>query len=1004
MKKFILLFIPLSCLSADISGKYKNIFNEAMKYNRATTYDLKISTPVDLPLTLPLAEEFLYNPLDTSGRILDEIENLKKAKPDETVKSCLGILRQNYDVDLTSENISFTGKIEFDVKLPGELVEAVSDIIPVFMQSGTLLRKSIESISTQQRENIKKILFEETDPNYQEEPDYQLLKKDNQEISFSHWKAEVYKLMEHFDTSGIYHSAVMLSSACETLILELEKLKENGLEIEKKIKSKDGKIIISGGADDEYSISDIENADIIIDLGGNNSYFGNVCSASENQIKVLIDFGKNIRIETSSPAAGSGIFGIGLMYLPNPQGRKTIKTGSYSLGCGICGVGAAFISGPAELLSDVFSQGCAAFGLGVLKHNRASGSIYKADYFSQGAGSTMGLGLFSLTGSSVSISGGFAVQDSREPLGFTSMCQGVGFGPRALAGGGIGIAVLETDNSEIKSSYFAQGSGYWHALGVFHVTGNVNKFQTRRYSQGAGVHSASGMMFLSGEKNQTVNWGVGPAYGWDLSHGIFISSGNDNIFQADWGSACGANGGRGLFYASGDNLKVALPRIGSGSYSRDIAGYGAAVLEGKNITLKMEDERYFSGEKISKIDPWGVLIANNIRLEKIDLPEIVWPKPDGERKRSATQREIPDNLFWVFDILVRRQDVENLLTVPVENTNLLLKLYQPYRVEELLVLRILLSTYGKQILPQLLEEIKNSSPRRKSALLGLLGFQPVEYSVPVMLEALKDNDFRVRASAVKTLAYLFNEDQSPEAGRYTVIKELAKILQENKKLTSETKEELRKLFSNNKYLPDLFALLGLQGKLTAEEKVKLYKLSPSIYELVNENLKESAGEFIFSNRELYLSVFQDELDRLKKLKPAVEEAIILIINDADDRVRVQALTALGEMRCEKSVDLLKNFISGTEAPLKEAAAFSLSKFGSKISKYFENAFESGNEEIKALILTSASHCRDRSLLKLLKKGLKKKSTLVRATAVSSVLNLGQSLSKEKKKLLKRVKG
>ena len=93
------------------------------------------------------------------------------------------------------------------------------------------------------------------------------------------------------------------------------------------------------------------------------------------------------------------------------------------------------------------------------------------------------------------------------------MCQGVAFGNRAYAGGGVGIALINGNNNLIKGSYFSQGSGYFHALGIFRVRGNGNVMQARRYDLGSGVHYAFGHFQLFGDHNRVLNWGVGPATG-----------------------------------------------------------------------------------------------------------------------------------------------------------------------------------------------------------------------------------------------------------------------------------------------------------------------------------------------------------------------------------------------------------------------------------------------------------------------------------------------------------
>src|SRR5262249_36249438 len=161
-----------------------------------------------------------------------------------------------------------------------------------------------------------------------------------------------------------------------------------------------------------------------------NTYSAPAAAAMENQIRIVVDMGTDVTVKADPKGlatAGAGIFGIGFMFLPNPDGIKTFEGGSYSEGCGLGGVGGLFVKGQAHITGDRFVQGCGIFGVGLIdvdgKH-----STYTATRTGQGVGLVRGVGIMSHTGDDSDIKGGLIEPDPREPKGAVSLCQGVGYG------------------------------------------------------------------------------------------------------------------------------------------------------------------------------------------------------------------------------------------------------------------------------------------------------------------------------------------------------------------------------------------------------------------------------------------------------------------------------------------------------------------------------------------------------------------------------------------------
>jgi HEAT repeat protein len=328
----------------------------------------------------------------------------------------------------------------------------------------------------------------------------------------------------------------------------------------------------------------------------------------------------------------------------------------------------------------------------------------------------------------------------------------------------------------------------------------------------------------------------------------------------------------------------------------------------------------------------------------------------------------------------------------------MIRLYQPYSVEEILALRTVFSAYGSAVFPIIKEEIEQSSGTRRAVLLALMNFQRSGDAAPFLIGLLKDSELRVRASALRSLAYLFNSDDSNEPGRQTLLEGCVELLEKNKKQSPKLKEKWTRILTNRQ-MTDAFCLLALSDKFTVEERLRLYKLSPNLFENVTPEFKTAFGEFLLANRGAYLEAFRKELAAMKALQPGVEQACAALLGDSEARVKVQATAALGEMRAENYFDRLTVLLDDGNMQVKEAAGAALAHFGIRTYRFYDEKFDSAPEEARALMITSASQAREEPLPKIIIRGLKDKSNLVRATAVSAILNLRPNLEKRKKKLI-----
>ncbi|MBI3012645.1 MAG: HEAT repeat domain-containing protein, partial [Elusimicrobia bacterium] len=643
--------------------------------------------------------------------------------------------------------------------------QTISRLIQAVGEAKQLLISSYSEMSQKEKENVLRFY------------DFPTPESETGRLKSSRFKRQVFESLKKQKQDALLQAGEKLMRAVEkekpliqSWVDETAKNPEKDFKT-LRWKSPMGEVLISGAGENYYDAKELKDVVLLIDAGGKNRYADAAAGSREGEVKVVLDWGEDVTIVSSQTAAsaGSGIFGIGLLYLPNPSGTKTIETGSYSQGMGLCGIGALFLNGKGILRSDRFSQGVGIFGVGILSHNAGNGSLYETNLYGQGVGLTRGVGLFRFQGSDSQFLAGLLEPDPRESLGSTSLCQGVGYGPRGYAGGGIGVCALKGDRLHLESSYFAQGAGYWHSAGVFHLCGNSNTLKARRYDQGSGIHSAVGSFRLDGDKNHCINWGVGPAFGWDGGIGWSLLFGNGNTFQTDWGAGTASmNRSRSFSYFSGSNNRLDLSGLGSAQLSYDQPDYAVSIFKGKDNLFRLpsiKKPRDVSGSLYGT--PWGTLSLQGVQLRaEVGTKKIEWkplqqkgsghsPTPtqnlaqelNGIEKLPAD--EMVETLIEIasafsMDKVTPRKALAFLLALQDSHRwRLIHSLYAP-DVDQFIQVRTAIAIWGTPILNELKDAIaKEPDLQRRMYLVSLLGLFPATETVPFLMEMLQEKDWRV---------------------------------------------------------------------------------------------------------------------------------------------------------------------------------------------------------------------------------------------------------------------
>lgn len=771
-----------------------------------------------------------------------------------------------------------------------------------------------------------------------------------------------------------------------------------------------GLVLVSAG-DAELGAVELARTALIVRLGGRTTYRGPVAAAGEGELRAVLDLGGDCLVESSGPAAGYGRLGLGL-FVRDGRGITAIRTGDGALGAGLLGIGLARVRGKdAVLVSGRLSQGAASFGVGVLDA-AGDGHQLSATLGAQGYAGPRAAGVFRHDGAGLKASCGLTVPDPREELGFLSLCQGAGIGPRAFAAGGAGLAAVSGRGADLRASYFAQGSGYWHGLGALFARGKGHRFQSRRYGQGSGVHAGVGILSLDGHGHETVGWGVGPGFGWDYGLGYFDVRGDEGRYRSDWATGRADLGGRGFLRVRGKNNHLALAGIGTGSYSRAQAGYGLAALEGPGTRLRvtgLSAPIAARGKLIAS--PWGVISAMDGVILDPRLPQapIEWPRPDraaleaGQRVGAERllaglvthpkEERVRLALFAAASAILDARPAEGgasaLIGLSASDAPALARLVDADRYDELTWARLAAAGLGSAAARAALSEFPNARGPRRAFLLGWTRFGRAAESFPALEAALDDTDWRVRREAAGAIGALFAEDGGEEPGRLVFLKAAAEGT-----LTSET--------SGRKRLADLYAALALQEPaapatrraLLAEAKSPFDAVAPEAVRLFVAELSSSPAAS---------AAIAAEVADCRALRLRARLALRRAVDDAEGEVAAAALVSLGGLGDpEDAAKLGEGLILG-EAVRREAAALGLARLGIAARGVIQLALSDRATRRAALAALAAAQSWDAETLALLSYPLEDARAPVRAAAIAAMSAVPGPLRAQRAKFLPRLK-
>ncbi len=981
---------------------------------RIAEKDFKLPPGWPLPLTIRSVENFFAKPLDipsTATGWADSVEKAESLAQLFTVAMTVLDGPRNAPID---KKKSPPTEIPESAAVPASLQKPIRQILTALDAAVPYLNKAVNSLPAAARsEFLRQNDWANAGTGAVE-----------QEISAQRIKRQ-YESMKAFSDTDLYTAAQIILKGVDGALPQLAK----SASVKKRVRwnTPHGAVLIGGSGDDTYDAAALKNVALLIDMGGSNTYTAPVAAAHENEIRIAIDFGSDITVKGVDDLhgnAGTGAFGIGIMVCPNEDGEKEFSTGPFSQGAGLGGVGILAVNGTTIFSGDRYTQGFGASGVGVLWARNGKSSKVTAVRSGQGSALTRGIGLFLHEGDDADIRGGLVQPDPREPLGSVSMCQGVGFGPRAYAGGGVGIAVVHGTSVSVKGSYFSQGVGYWHGMGVFRLRGDQNTLQARRYDMGSGVHSAFGHFDVFGNANRILNWGVGPSYGWDHAAGSSLIVGDDNEMQTEWGAGTASIGSVSFSYIKGNRNKMKLCDFGTDNFVHDEPAYSAQVIEGMDNRLQCHGQAETGGATMRRLrSPWalfqmtGVQLADNLGLTPPEWPDM--PREEAvERAMVDLQQHLADakqktpleRITDLVDVAAAfsldktspRQALKELITLPDDQTPFIVDALEPAAVDQLIQLSVALPAHGDATSNAIFNRLANAPLQKKMTMINFLRMgRPATVGSRLLDLAARDPQEDVRNGALRTVAQLLNKDTGNEPGPRAAFEAIERVLKKpgNKKQRKQTVDLLARL-----RFGEGFGVLASAADLDVEKRMKFFEAAPEdITSQLGEKTANALLNILLGNRRENLRIVSEQLKRLESFEAPARQQLTELLTSTRAATVASGVIGLGQIGNADDAKHVEPLLVHDAARVREAAAVALGRFGEPALAILSGLQSSKEPRTRCLVLVAATQDVSPKAAALIKHGWADNDPMVRLVALTALDNLPDCLRPDRDKLIAEAK-
>jgi len=424
------------------------------------------------------------------------------------------------------------------------------------------------------------------------------------------------ELMKRVDVDRIVAAGIALSKEVEAAEVQLRSIPADIL-VRESFVVNGIRVELGGKAGDSYNF--VTSPDLLIDLGGSNSFRGKL-AGGYGRASVAIDLSGRSTYDLSDLSGGASLLGVGI--LRAGDGKATIRAGSLSLGSSVGGLGLLVKEGGDDFYEgNTLTQGFGMLGVGLLA-DFAGDDTYRSKLYSQGCARTMGVGwLVDRTGRDSYSAGGLSLNSPLFKDVYYSFSQGCGMGYREDTGGysgGIGLLTDGAGDDQYWGETYCQAAAYWYGVGsLYDVSGN-DTYSAYHYCQASAMHSCAAYLFdLAGDDSYTTKFGASQAIGHDYGVAFLLDRAGNDIYTArDSTPGVGVANGVGIFLdAAGDDRYQGPP--GQGNASRGSGSIGIFLdLAGQDKYR----EGLNDGEAVVR-DLWGISYDMETLLKPTEGPK-----------------------------------------------------------------------------------------------------------------------------------------------------------------------------------------------------------------------------------------------------------------------------------------------------------------------------------------------------------------------------------------------
>jgi len=339
-----------------------------------------------------------------------------------------------------------------------------------------------------------------------------------------------------------------------------------------------GWVVVGSEQSNRYDMAKIA---AVIDPGGNDEYYATDLRLGT---RVIIDFAGNDHY-TGTPEQGPGGALLGASLIDDRAGDDVYEGELLSAGAAMYGVSLLLDRGGNDIYKgSEWSLGAAVYGAGMIIDLGGGADQYLGDFLCEGVGGPRGFGcIIDENGRDLYRANGPTPSAYGTPAVYQSFSQGMGFGYRNYAAGGIGMISDLGGDDRYEAGEFAQGGAYYYGLGILHDAKGRDLYYGNRYGQGFGVHQAVGI--LVDDAGDDTYWSMTAASqgaAWDIGVGLLLDRAGNDTYQCD---------GLGQGGASMQGIAMLIDLAGRDRY---VAGGGATQGQSGGNSYHYHDTGAFS--------------------------------------------------------------------------------------------------------------------------------------------------------------------------------------------------------------------------------------------------------------------------------------------------------------------------------------------------------------------------------------------------------------------------